>query len=52
MVEKVSDGRLMPLLLFFVVLFSIDQYRKTLISSEFTASERQGFTLERTLALA
>ncbi len=43
---------LLPLLLFFVGLFSIDQYRNTLISSEFTALERQGFTLARSLALA
>ena len=43
---------LMPLLLFFVGLFSIDQYRTTLIRSEFTALERQGFTLARSLALA
>ena len=43
---------LVPLLLFFVGLFSIDQYRTTLIRSEFTALERQGFTLARSLALA
>jgi two-component system sensor histidine kinase ChvG len=43
---------LVPLLLFFIGLFSIDQYRTTLISSEFTALERQGFTLARSLALA
>ena len=43
---------LVPLLLFFVGLFSVDQYRTTLISSEFTALERQGFTLARSLALA
>ncbi len=43
---------LVPLLLFFVGLFSIDQYRTTLIQSEFTALERQGFTLARSLALA
>ena len=41
-----------PLVLFFVGLFSIDQYRMTLIQSEFTALERQGFTLARSLALA
>ena len=41
-----------PLVLFFVGLFSIDQYRTTLIQSEFTALERQGFTLARSLALA
>jgi len=43
---------LVPLLLFFVGLFSVDQYRTTLIKSEFTALERQGFTLARSLALA
>ena len=43
---------LVPLLLFFVGLFSIDQYRTTLIQSEFIALERQGFTLARSLALA
>ena len=43
---------LFPLVLFFVGLFSIDQYRTTLIQSEFTALERQGFTLARSLALA
>ena len=43
---------LVPLLLFFVGLFSIDQYRTTLIRSEFTALERQGFALARSLALA
>ena len=43
---------LFPLVLFFVGLFSIDQYRTTLIRSEFTALERQGFTLARSLALA
>ncbi len=43
---------LLPLLLFFVGLFSVDQYRTTLIRSEFTALERQGFTLARSLALA
>jgi len=41
-----------PLVLFFIGLFSIDQYRTTLIRSEFTALERQGFTLARSLALA
>ena len=41
-----------PLVLFFVGLFSIDQYRTTLIQSEFTALERQGFTLARSRALA
>jgi len=41
-----------PLVLFFIGLFSIDQYRTTLIHSEFTALERQGFTLARSLALA
>ena len=43
---------LVPLVLFFIGLFSIDQYRTTLIRSEFTALERQGFTLARSLALA
>ena len=43
---------LFPLVLFFAGLFSIDQYRTTLIRSEFTALERQGFTLARSLALA
>jgi two-component system sensor histidine kinase ChvG len=43
---------LVPLLLFVVGIFSIDQYRTTLISSEFTALERQSFTLARSLALA
>ena len=43
---------LFPLVLFFVGLFSIDQYSTTLIQSEFTALERQGFTLARSLALA
>ena len=42
---------LFPLVLFVVGLFSIDQYRTTLIMSEFTL-ERQGFTLARSLALA
>ena len=43
---------LVPLVLFIIGLFSIDQYRTTLIRSEFTALERQGFTLARSLALA
>ena len=43
---------LFPLVLFFVGLFSIDQYRTTLIQAEFTALERQSFTLARSLALA
>ncbi len=43
---------LVPLLLFVIGIFSIDQYRTTLISSEFTALERQSFTLARSLALA
>ena len=43
---------MLPLVLFFVGLFSIDQYRTTLIQSEFTALERQSFTLARSLALA
>ena len=43
---------LFPLAVFLVGLLSIDQYRITLIMSEFTALERQGFTLARSLALA
>ncbi len=43
---------LFPLAIFLVGLLSIDQYRSTLIQSEFTALERQGFTLARSLALA
>ncbi len=43
---------LVPLSIFFIGLFSIDQYRTTLIQAEFTALERQGFTLARSLALA
>ena len=43
---------LFPLAVFLVGLLSIDQYRTTLIMSEFTALERQGFTLARSLALA
>ena len=41
-----------PLTIFLVGLLSIDQYRTTLIQSEFIALERQGFTLARSLALA
>ena len=41
-----------PLSIFLVGLLSIDQYRTTLIQSEFIALERQGFTLARSLALA
>ena len=41
-----------PLSVFLVGLLSIDQYRATLIQSEFMALERQGFTLARSLALA
>ena len=41
-----------PLSIFLVGLLSIDQYRTTLIQSEFLALERQGFTLARSLALA
>jgi two-component system sensor histidine kinase ChvG len=41
-----------PLSIFLVGLLSIDQYRATLIQSEFIALERQGFTLARSLALA
>ncbi len=43
---------LFPLAIFLVGLLSIDQYRTTLIKSEFVALERQGFTLARSLALA
>ena len=43
---------LFPLAIFLVGLLSIDQYRTTLIQSEFVALERQGFTLARSLALA
>ncbi len=43
---------LFPLAIFLVGLLSIDQYRTTLIQSEFLALERQGFTLARSLALA
>ncbi|MDC1383677.1 stimulus-sensing domain-containing protein [Candidatus Puniceispirillum sp.] len=43
---------LFPIAIFLVGLLSIDQYRTTLIQSEFVALERQGFTLARSLALA
>jgi len=43
---------LVPLAMFLIGLFSIDQYRTTLIQAEFTALERQGFTLARSLALS
>ena len=43
---------LFPLSIFLVGLLSLDQYRTTLIQSEFVALERQGFTLARSLALA
>ena len=43
---------LVPLGIFFIGLFSIGEYRTTLIQAEFTALERQGFTLARSLALA
>lgn len=43
---------LVPLAMFLIGLFSIDQYRTTLIQAEFTALERQAFTLARSLALA
>ena len=42
---------LLPLLLFFIGLFAIDQYRSVLIRAEFDALERQGQTLARTLAI-
>ena len=43
---------LFPLAIFLVGLLSLDQYRTTLIQSEFVALERQGFTLARSLALS
>ncbi len=43
---------LLPLALFVIGLFSIDQYRKVLVRAEFDALERQGMTLARSLALA
>ena len=43
---------LLPLALFFIGLFSIDQYRSVLVRAEFDALERQGMTLARSLALA
>ena len=43
---------LFPLAIFLVGLLSLDQYRTTLIQSEFVALERQGFTLARSLAPA
>jgi len=43
---------LFPLAIFLLGLLSLDQYRTTLIQSEFVALERQGFTLARSLALA
>ena len=43
---------LLPLALFLVGLFSVDQYRHVLITAELDALERQGRTLARSLALA
>ena len=43
---------LFPLAIFLGGLLSLDQYRTTLIQSEFVALERQSFTLARSLALA
>lgn len=43
---------LLPLGLFFIGLFSIDQYRDVLVQAEFDALERQGNILARSLALA
>ena len=43
---------LLPLALFFIGLFSIDQYRSVLVRAEFDALERQGMTLARSQALA
>ena len=42
---------LLPLALFFIGLFSIDQYRSVLVQAEFEALERQGSILARSLAL-
>ena len=42
---------LFPLALFFIGLFSIDQYRSVLVQAEFEALERQGRILARSLAL-
>ena len=42
---------LFPLALFFIGLFSIDQYRSVLVQAEFDALERQGRILARSLAL-
>ena len=42
---------LFPLALFFIGLFSIDQYRSVLVQAEFEALERQGSILARSLAL-
>ncbi|NBX07195.1 MAG: hypothetical protein EBR12_03795 [Proteobacteria bacterium] len=38
---------LLPLALFFIGLFSIDQYRSVLVRAEFDALERQGMTHSR-----
>ena len=42
---------LFPLALFFIGLFSVDQYRSVLVQAEFEALERQGSILARSLAL-
>ena len=49
---RIMAMMLVPLSIFLIGLFSIDQYRTTLIQAEFTALERQAFTLSRSLALA
>ncbi len=43
---------LIPLALFLVGLFSLDQYRLVLVKTELDALERQGITLARSLALS
>ena len=50
--SRIMAIMLVPLAMFLIGLFSIDQYRTTLIQAEFTALERQAFTLARSLALA
>ena len=43
---------IIPLALFLVGLFSLDQYRLVLVKTELDALERQAITLARSLALA
>ena len=43
---------LLPLTLFLVGLFSVDQYKRILIGAELDALQRQGIVLARSLALA